>query len=195
MGVRIYMLIWFWSWLDLQRWNRSRFFVDFLWMTSFSICFYLRWCMYLQFALWFIRRIMYRTNTNRPGHFPLVRWYIERITKWYSAKIPIHGSASSTYGSCSLYVCTRFPATWCILSIVAFACGFPEEYDLVLIIYSFSIKVFKLVVKELSSLVIRNFHWPWISDHPRSINCHQFIITVLHDIKPPGYGVYHCKGF
>ena len=64
-------------------------FVDFLWMTSFSICVYLRWYTYLQFAFWFIRRIMYRTNTNLPRIFPLVRWYIECIKKGAADKIPI----------------------------------------------------------------------------------------------------------
>ena len=76
---------------------------------------------------------MYRTKTSCTGMFCLVLWYIDRTTKAAAARIPIHGSASSTYISCRLYVRARLPSTLCILSMIAFACGFPEESGLVLI--------------------------------------------------------------
>ena len=116
--------------------------VEFSLITSFSICACLRWRMYLQFSMCFIGIIMSRPNTNLPGISPLVCWYVERTTKSSSARIPSHGSASSTYVSLRLYMHTRFPTTWCFLSVVLFSCGLPEEAYLVLIPYSFSIKLF-----------------------------------------------------
>ena len=66
----------------------------------------------------------------------LVQWYLDFTVKAAVTNIPIQGSASSTYVSCRLKVRIRFPNTWWILSIIAFACGFPEEAGLVLIPYS-----------------------------------------------------------
>ena len=55
--------------------------------------------------------------------------------------MPIHGSTSSTYISCILYVRTRFPITWCILYVVAFSRGLPGKSGLVLIPYYCSVKI------------------------------------------------------
>ena len=90
--------------------------------------------------MWFIGRIISRPKTCWPRNFPLVRWYVHRTMKASAARITMHGLASSTDVSCRLYVCTRFPSTWCILSMVEFECGLPEESRLVLIAYFFSIK-------------------------------------------------------
>ena len=45
-----------------------------------------------------------------PGIFCLVRWYLIFTAKSAAARMPIHGSASSKYVSCRLYVCTIFPS-------------------------------------------------------------------------------------
>ena len=86
--------------------------------------------------------IMSLPNTNCPRIFNFIMWYVDCTAKSAAARIPINGSASSTYVSCGFYVCTRFPNTWCILSMVAFSFGLPGEAGLVLIPYSFSIKLF-----------------------------------------------------
>ena len=75
-------------------------------------------------------------------NFSLVLWYVDCTTNATAARIPIHRSESSTYIYCRLYVHTRLPSNWCILYIIAFACGFPEKSGLVLITYSFYIKLF-----------------------------------------------------
>ena len=59
-----------------------------------------------------------------------------------AARIPIHGSTSYKFVSCRLYVLTRLPNTYCVLSMIASACGLPGEAGLVLIPYSYSIKIF-----------------------------------------------------
>ena len=92
--------------------------------------------------MWFIGRIIYQPSTSWPILLPIVRWYVERTEKAAAASNPIHGSASSTYGSFMLYFHARFPSDLCILSVVVFACGFPEESGLFLIPYSFSINLF-----------------------------------------------------
>ena len=92
--------------------------------------------------IWFIGRIMSRPKNNWPGFFSLVRWYIDRTVKASVLRIPIQGSESSKYVSCRLYVHKMFPNTWCIISMVAFACEFPGESGLVLIPYYCSIKLF-----------------------------------------------------
>ena len=76
-----------------------------------------------------------------PDFFCLVPWYVPRTVKAASARIPIYGSASSTYVPCRLYVRTILPSTWCILYMVAFTYEFPGEAVLVLILYSCSIKL------------------------------------------------------
>ena len=102
------------------------------------ICVCLAWGIYLQSATWFIGSIMSRPKTSWTGLFSLVLWYVYCTAKAAAANIPIHGSASSTYISCRLYV----RCNWCILSMTAFDCGLPEEAGLVLIPYSFYIKLF-----------------------------------------------------
>ena len=81
-------------------------------------------------------------KTIWPGLLALFLWCIYCTMKANAIRIPTHGSASSTYVSCILYAHTRLPSTWCILYIVSFACGFLGGYFLVLIPYSFSIKLF-----------------------------------------------------
>ena len=98
--------------------------------------------MYIQSAMWFIGRIMSRPKTSWPEILPLDVWYVERTAKASAARIPDHGWGSSTYVFCRLYVRTRFPSTWCIISAIAFACRVPGDTGLVLIPYSFSIKLF-----------------------------------------------------
>ena len=174
--------------------------VEFLWITSFSICSCLLWRFYLQFAMLFIGRIMYQTNTNWTRLFPLVRWYVDHTAKAASARIPIRVSASSTYISCSLYVSTRFPDTWCILYMVVFDYVFPEEYGLVLIPYSFSIQIFLNLWPRNSppcSYMIsigREYQTSHIV-FTKFANQYFFLVYVLRYIRPPVYGVYHCNGF
>ena len=66
-------------------------------------------------------------------------------------------------------------------------------------IFPFYQVIFKLLTNKFSSSVIRDFHWPWIPDQPRSFYQvfyrHRFIVAVLSYFKPPGYRVYHCNGF
>ena len=40
---------------------------------------------------------MYLPKTSWPGIFSFVLWYVDRTSKDSAARIPIHGSASSTY--------------------------------------------------------------------------------------------------
>ena len=109
--------------------------VEFFQITYFYICVCLFLHMYLPLSMWFIWRIMSWPQNNWLRLSPLIQWYVERTTKAAAASIPIHGSVLSTYVLCRLYVNTRFPNTWCIISMVAFACGSPEEYGLVLTTY------------------------------------------------------------
>ena len=111
-------------------------------MTALSIFVCLRWRIYIQSTTWFIGRVMSRPNTSWTGLLPLVVCYIGCTTKAAAARIPIHVSASYTYVSCRLYVRKIFPSTWCILSTVSFACGFPWDAVLVIIPSSFSINIF-----------------------------------------------------
>ena len=111
-------------------------------MTYLSICAYLRWRIYLQSATWFIGRVISQPKTSWPGLLTLVVWYLEHTAKTSAARITIHGSASSTYVYCILYVPTRFPSTWCIISMIAFACRLSGESGLVLIPYYYFIKIF-----------------------------------------------------
>ena len=98
--------------------------------------------MYLQSATWFIGSIMSQLKTSWPMILIFLLWYIYYTLKASAASIPIHGSASSTYVSCRLYVCRRFHSNWCIVSMISFSCGFPGEYGLVLIPYPYSVKLF-----------------------------------------------------
>ena len=111
-------------------------------MTSLSICVCLRWRIYLQSAMWFIGRITSRPKTRCTGLLTLVVWYVKRTAKAATARIPIHGSALSTYVSCRLYVRTEFPSTFCILSMIPSALEFPGDTGLVLIPQLFYIKLF-----------------------------------------------------
>ena len=77
-----------------------------------------------------------------PGLFTLVLWYVACITKANSTRITIFWSESSTYVSCRLYVRTRFPNTWCILSPIVSVWVFSGGVGLVLIPYSYSINPF-----------------------------------------------------
>ena len=110
-------------------------------MMSLYIWFWLLWRIYLHYATWHIGRIVSLPKTSWPGILHLVLWYVERTVKSAAARIPIHGPAPSTYVSCKFYVRTRFPSTWCSIFTIAFACGLPGDTDLVLIPYSFSIKL------------------------------------------------------
>ena len=101
--------------------DSSKVFVDYV----FSICAFLRWRIYLQFATLFIGIIMSWTKTSWPVILPLVLWYADHTVKVAASRIPTHGSESSTYVSYRLYVRKRFPSTLCILYIIYFACGFP----------------------------------------------------------------------
>ena len=106
-------------------------------------------------------------KNNWPGIFCLVRWYILRTAKNSATKIYIHGSVSSTYVSCRAYVRTRLISTWCIISMVAFACGFPGESGFVLIQYYCSINLLL---------------YSWLSNSlPPS-----YVISTGH-----GYGTFH----
>ena len=109
---------------------------------SLFICIFLRWRIYLLSATWFIGKIMSRPKISWPGLFSLVLWYVDCTAKAAASRIPINGSASSTYASCRLNVRTRFLSTLFILYIIAFACGFLEGSGLVLKPYSFSIRIF-----------------------------------------------------
>ena len=80
-------------------------------------------------------------KNNWPGIFCLVQWYILCTAKAAADMMPIHGSASSTYVSCRLYVRTILPSTCCIIYMVALACGFPGESGFVLIPHSCSVKL------------------------------------------------------
>ena len=80
---------------------------------------------------------MYQPNTICPGPLYLVLWYVDSNVKASATRITIHGSASSKYFPCRLYVCTRLPSTSFILSMIEFACGLPWETGLVLIKYEF----------------------------------------------------------
>ena len=111
-------------------------------MKYLSICACLRWQIYLQSVTWYLGSIMSRPKIIWPGIWPLVVWYMERTAKGAVVRILIHGSDSSTYVSCRLYVRTRFLNTWCSLSMISFACWFTGKEGLFLIPYSFSIKIF-----------------------------------------------------
>ena len=89
--------------------------------------------MYFQSDMWFIWGVVSLPNNNWSGLLNLVWWYIERTVKAATDRIPIHGSASSTYVSCSLYVRISFRGALCIIYMVVFVCGFLEGADLVLI--------------------------------------------------------------
>ena len=132
-------------------------------------------------------------------NFPLVLWYIDSTANAASTRIHIHQSASYKYVSCMMYECTRFISTWCILSTITPVCGFPVEASLVLIPYSFYIKIFKLVTKEFSSLVIRDIYFPWMPYQSRSFHqfcdLRYFLVAVFCYFRPPSYGVYHCNSF
>ena len=66
-------------------------------------------------------------------------------------------------------------------------------------IFLFYQATFKFVTEEFPFSVIRDFHWPWISDQPSSFyqvfNNRCFLVIILRYFKPPSYGVYHCNGF
>ena len=102
------------------------------------------------FALTYIsptQYVIYReyhvyTKNYMAWNLPLVMCYVNHTTKVAAARITIHGSASSTYISCRLYMRTRFPSSWCIISMIVLDCGLPRETGLVLIKYSFPIKLF-----------------------------------------------------
>ena len=81
-------------------------------------------------------------KTNRPGILSFFLWFVDSNVEAAAARITIRGYASFTYVSCRLYVRTRLPNTWFILSMVTFFCVFPGEAGLVLIPYSFFIKLF-----------------------------------------------------
>ena len=125
-------------------WSPNLWLLSFLvhvsWIAHFSICAFLRWHIFLQLSIWSIGRIMSRTITNWPGIFRLFRWYIDRTAKATAANIHIKGSASYIHVSCRLYVGTRFPNNWFIISLVVFACELPGDYGWVLIPYSCYIK-------------------------------------------------------
>ena len=84
---------------------------------------------------------MSQQKNNWPGLFCSVHCYVLHNAKAVAARIPIHGSASSTYVSCRLYVHTIFLNTWYNMYMVEFACGFPGYVGLVLIPYYCSIKL------------------------------------------------------
>ena len=98
--------------------------------------------MYLQYTMWFIWRIESWLKTSWPGLLPLFLWHVEHTETDAATRIPIHWSASYTYVSYRFYFLTRFPSTWCIISMISLSCGFPGESGLVLIIYSYYIKIF-----------------------------------------------------
>ena len=102
-------------------------------LVSADLCISIRYMIDLEYHVF--------PKTNWPWLFCLVWRYILCTTKSNAARMPIYGSASSTYVSCRLYVRTRFPNTWCILYMVSFACGFPRESGLILITYSCSVKL------------------------------------------------------
>ena len=85
---------------------------------------------------------MYQKKSIWPGLLSLVLWYVDCNAKVDAARITIHGSDSSTYVSCILYVRISFPINLCFTYMISLDCGFPGESGLVLIIYSFYIKLF-----------------------------------------------------
>ena len=111
-------------------------------MTSLYICSCLRYLIYLQVDTWFMGSIISWPKTRWPVLLPFFMCWVERTVKSAATRIPIHGSVSYTYVSCRSYVITWFPNTWCILSMVSFACVFSGEGGLVLIQYSFYTKIF-----------------------------------------------------
>ena len=165
--------------------NFTRFFADYVFLYFRCLC----WLVYFQSSVWFIGRIIAWPNISCPALLPLFRWYVERTEKGVADSIPIHGSESYTYVSCTLYVCARFSGTWCIISMVALTCGLPEETGLLLIHYYFSIKLF---------LNLRPRNYPPL-DQPCSLyqvrGYHHFLVSILRYFKPPSYGLYHCNGF
>ena len=82
------------------------------------------------------------TKTSCTGILPLVLCYVDHTKNSAASMIPIHGSASSTYVYFRLYVCTRLTINLCIISMMAFTYGLTGRYGLVLIPYSFSIRIF-----------------------------------------------------
>ena len=132
-------------------------------MTLLYIFVCLRCHIYLQSTTWVMGRIMSQPKTSWPGILPLVVWYVERTAKADAPRITIHGSASYIYVSCRLYVRTILPSTWCILSTIVFACRLPGDEGLLLIPYSFSIKLF------LNSWPRNSPHWSYVIS-----NCHDY---------------------
>ena len=82
------------------------------------------------------------TKTSLPRVLYLILWYIDITEKNSAARITIQVSASSTYVSSTLYVCTRFTNTWWILSMIEFAWAFLRNFGFIFIPYYFSIKAF-----------------------------------------------------
>ena len=117
-------------------------------MTSLSIYACFCWRIYLQSATWSMGMVISWPKTSCTGLLHLAVWYVHRTAKATVARIHIHGSESSTYVSCRLYVRTIFPSTLCIISTIVYAYGFPGDTGLVLISYSFYIKLF---LKSLTS--------------------------------------------
>ena len=80
-------------------------------------------------------------KTNWTEMLTLVRWYILCTTREAAARMPVHGSASSTYIYCRLYVSYVHDSLVLDVFVVAFSYGFPMESGLLLIPYTFSIKI------------------------------------------------------
>ena len=140
---------------------------------------------------------MSRPKTSWPVLLFLVLWYVDRTVKATATMIPIHGSASYTYVSLYYTLLQGSLVLNLFSSMIFFTCGLSEEAGLVLIPYSFSIKLFKIVTKELSSLIIHDFYWAWILDQPHSFHqvhdCHSFLVALLCYFRPLSYEVYHCN--
>ena len=130
----------------------------------FYFCYCSCWRIYLQLSTLDIGRIISCPKTSCPGLLPLTLWYMEHTMKAYADSIPIHGSASSTYVSCILYIRTRFTITWWILYGIAFLWGFPGEYGLVLIANSTFIKLF-LNLRPINYPPFLLLYW-FIPNHP-----------------------------
>ena len=73
--------------------------------------------------------------------FCLVQWYLIRTGKAAAARKSIHGSELSTYVYCRLYVSYVHDSLVLDVFVVAFSYGFPMESGLLLIPYTFSIKI------------------------------------------------------
>ena len=98
---------------------------------------------------------MSRPKTNCPGVDFNVVWYVERTAHATALSIPDHGSDSSISWFCISKVRIILPMVWCILSRIAFDCGFLFDEGLASISYSSFINCW-------NSLPINSEPWSYV---------------------------------